>query len=242
MIAMPQVSHPASLEPTSYDFATARFNMVEGQLRPNKVTDLRLLAAMGEIPRELFVPSTLVDVAYADENIPLIADRMLMQPMVLARLMQAAEVTPQDRVLDLAPATGYSTLVFAALAHTVIGVEPDAVLYKEAETNAAKYAPGRVSVLAGAPVEGCISHPPHAPFDVIFINGSAEFLPEAIFNQLAEGGRLVVVMRQYGPAHAAHTGQARLYRKTNGTITWTPLFDANIPLAPGFVMPRGFTF
>jgi len=191
------------------------------------------------MPRELFVPSTLVDVAYLDESIPLIAGRALVSPMVLAQLMQAAEIKAGDRVLDLAPATGYSTLVLTALADGVVGVEPNALLYKEAEANIAKYARGKAEILAGAPVEGCGTH---APFDVIFVNGGVEFLPEILFAQLAEGGRLVAVMRHYSPDHAVHTGQARLYRKIKGEITWTALFDANVPPAPGFTAPRGFEF
>lgn len=221
------------------DFALARFNMIESQLRPNAVTDIRLIEAMRAIPRELFVPSTLVGVAYLDENIPLIAGRALMQPMVLARLIQAAEIKPGERVLDLAPATGYSTLVLAALSGSVVGVEPDALLHKEAESNVAEYAPGQARILAGAPVEGCVKY---APFDVIFVNGSVEFLPELLFDQLAEGGRLVAVVRHYGPAYAAHAGEARLYRKIKGEISWESLFDANVPPAPGFTAPRGFEF
>ena len=236
MIAMPKTAPSAAAAP---DFAAARANMVDSQLRPNKVTDKRIIGAMADIPRELFVPSTLVGVAYNDENIPLLSGRSLMQPMVLARLAQAAEIRETDLVLDLAPATGYSTFVLAALAEKVVAVEPDVVLHKEAENNFTKYAPGRATVLAGAPVEGCAAR---APFDVIFINGSVEFLPEVILSQLADGGRLVCVMRRYGPAQAAHTGQARLYRKTNGSVTWSPLFEANVPPAPGFLAPRGFTF
>jgi protein-L-isoaspartate(D-aspartate) O-methyltransferase len=94
-------------------------------------------------------------------------------------------------------------------------------------------------MLAGAPVEMCAVR---SPFDAILVNGSVEFLPEILFNQLADGGRLAAVVRGYGPAHAAHVGQARLYRKQGGEISWTPLFDANIPPAPGFSVPRGFTF
>ncbi|MGB9154541.1 MAG: protein-L-isoaspartate O-methyltransferase [Alphaproteobacteria bacterium] len=236
MHPQPKASVPDLSAP---NFALARFNMVESQLRPNGITDLPLMEAMGRIPRELFVPFTLVGVAYLDENIPLIANRALMQPMILARLIQAAGVKPTDRILDLAPATGYSTLVLAALGEHVIGVEPDAILHKEAETNITKYAPHRAEILAGAPVEGCIAY---GPFDVILVNGSVEFLPEILFDQLAEGGRLVAVMRSYGPAHAAHTGQARIYRKTKDQITWESLFDANVPPTPGFAAPRGFEF
>ena len=231
MIAVPQASLP--------DFALARFHMVEGQLRPNNVTDSRVLEAMGAVPREAFVPQTLTDVAYLDESLPLIAGRALVAPLVLARLIQAAEVKAGDRVLDLAPATGYSTVVLAALADGVVGVEPNALLEKDAAAHVAQLAHGKAEILAGAPVEGCGSH---APFDVIFVNGGVEFLPELLFAQLAEGGRLVAVMRSYDPDRSVHTGQARLYRKTKGEIAWTVLFDANVPPAPGFASPRGFVF
>ncbi|MDE1901076.1 MAG: protein-L-isoaspartate O-methyltransferase [Alphaproteobacteria bacterium] len=223
----------------SPDFATARFNMIEGQLRPNQVTDLRILDVMGSLPRELFVPSHLVGVAYLDEDIALMGGRSLMKPMVLARLIQAADIKPTDTVLDLAPATGYSTLVLAALAGRVIAVEPDAVLYAEAEHNIAKYAAGKATVLAGAPVEGCKIH---ETFDVIFINGSIEFVPQILLDQLAEGGRLVAVMMFHDKPHAAHTGQAAIYRKENGVIAQHMLFNANVRPAPGFTAPRGFVF
>ena len=235
MHAMSQAAVPVSAP----DFALARLNMVEGQLRPNKVTDSRVLEAMGSMPRELFVPSTLAGVAYLDESVPLLAGRTLMPPMVLARLLQAAEIKVEDRVLDLAPATGYSTVVLAMLADGVVGVEPNAFLHKTAEANIAKYAHSKAEILAGAPVEGCGVL---APFDVILINGGVEFVPEILFDQLSEGGRLVVVVRSYSPDHAVHTGQARLYRKTKGGISWTVLFDANVQPAPGFAAPRGFVF
>lgn len=224
---------------TALGFAEARRNMVECQLRPNGITDCRILSAMGNIPRELFVPSTHVGVAYVDENIRLISHRWLAQPLVLARLLQAAEIKSGDRVLELAPATGYSTLVLAALTSPIFCVEPDALLHEEAEKNIAAYVPGKATVFAGAPVEGCIAQ---APFDVIFINGSVEFLPEFLFEQLDESGRLVVVRREHDPTGMIHTGQARLYRKAKGEIASAALFEATAPLAPGFEAPRGFEF
>jgi len=231
-------SDPAAVA-AAPDFAAARMHMIESQLRPNKVTDPRILDIMGRLPRELFVPSNLVGVAYLDEDIPLIGTRTLMQPMVLARLIQAANVQQGEVVLDLAPATGYSTLVFAALTNSVFGVEPDATLHREAARNITTYASGRGTVLAGAPVEGCIGH---APFDVIFINGSVEVIPQLLFNQLNEGGRLIAVERQYGAGHISHTGHARLHRKVKGVMIEEELFDANIRPAPGFAAPQVFKF
>jgi protein-L-isoaspartate(D-aspartate) O-methyltransferase len=231
MTAMPKT--------TALDFVRARYNMIESQLRPNQVNNLRLIDAISEIPREMFVPSGLVGISYLDENIPLVSGRFLMQPMILARLIQAAEVKDTDRVLDLAPATGYSSVILGKLADSVVGVEPDALLHKEAEINKNEYSPHKVEILAGAPIEGCAIY---APFNVILINGSVEYMPEILFDQLAEGGRLVAVVRQYGTAHAAHTGQARLYRKQGNKISFQSLFDANVPPAPGFMVPKTFEF
>ncbi|MFA5040195.1 MAG: rRNA adenine N-6-methyltransferase family protein [Bdellovibrionales bacterium] len=194
---------------------------------------------MGDIPRELFVPSTHVGIAYADDSIRLISDRYLMQPLVLARLLQAAEIKDKDRVLELAPATGYSTLVLTALTSSVICVEPDALLHKEVEKNIESYACGRAVALAGAPIEGCIVH---APFDVIFFNGCVEFIPYFLFDQMDENGRLVAVVRSHSDGRAAHVGQARLYRKTNGEVSWTALFETNTPLVPGFAKTEEFEF
>ena len=229
----------ATLKMPVPNFAIARHHMIEGQLRPNKITDLRLIEAMGRIPREVFVPSTLVGVAYGDDNIPLISGRALIQPMALAQLVQAAEITPTDHILDLASATGYSTLVLASLGAYVVGVEPDALLQAEASKNIAIYASGKAEILAGAPVEGCNAK---APFDVIMINGSVEVLPKNLLAQLAEGGRLVAVMRHSDPAHVTSSGDARVYRKIKGKVSWTSLFDANLPPAPSFGAPQGFVF
>lgn len=226
-------------EPSALDFTTIRRNMVERQLRPNKVVDPRILEAMGDIPRELFVPFTHVGVAYSDESIRLISDRHLMRPTLLARLLQAAEIKSDDRVLELAPATGYSTLVLTALSGKIFSVEPNSLLHKETEKNVSIYAPGRATVLAGAPVEGCVVH---APFDVIFINGAVEFIPDFLFSQLSEGGRLIAVIHAHDRARTAHTGQARIYRRHKGEVLWTALFEATTPLAPGFQAPRPFEF
>lgn len=205
--------------------------MVNGQLRPVGVRDEHILQAMGTLPRELFVPSTLVGIAYIDDDISLISGRFLMRPAALARLLQLAEIAPNDRVLDLAPATGYSTLVIATLAAEVIGVEPDALLHKEAERNIETYAKGKAKVRAGAPVEGCMDS---APYDVIFINGSVEAVPAYLFEQLAEGGRLVAVVREYNAARTAYVGHARLYKKVGDEISFTSPFDLDVSPAPGF--------
>jgi len=110
------------------DLAVARFHMVEGQIRPNHVTDPRVLAAMSEIPRERFVPEGRQSVAYVDEDIEIAPGRYLMEPMVLARLVQEARIRPQDVVLDVGCATGYSSAILAQLAEAVVALEEDEML------------------------------------------------------------------------------------------------------------------
>lgn len=227
-----------ALQKTAPDFATARFNMVESQIRPNKVRDERVLNAMGTLPREQFVPSLMAGIAYIDEDIQVAPGRFLLEPMVLARLLEEASIKPQDRVLDIAPATGYSTVVLAMLAQEVTGVESDPTLQKQAVGNLANLQTSNASVQLGSLVDG---YKGKAPYNVIIINGAVEVVPEALLGQLAEGGRLVGVVRSYGPAKAAYTGEARLYEKINGHISHRPLFDANVKLLPGFEAKKVFT-
>src|SRR5882672_10545635 len=122
-------------QPKSPDFATARFHMVESQIRPNKVRDERVLKAMGSVPREMFVPQAMAGIAYIDEDLQVASGRYLLEPMILARLIQEAGIGPDDRVLEIAAATGYSTVVLAALAKEVVAVESDAILQRKAKEN-----------------------------------------------------------------------------------------------------------
>lgn len=221
------------------DYAAARFHMVEGQLRPNKITDPRILEIMGNLPREMFVPSLMAGVAYNDEDMQLAPSRYLMEPMILARLMQEARIQPDDRVLDIGPATGYSTAVLAKLAKEVTAVECDPALMQKTVFNMETLKIGNVQAQLGPLQEGW-SHA--APFQVILINGSVEQLPDALTAQLAEGGRLVTVVRHYGPGRAAHVGEARLYEKIHGALSHRALCDANVKPMPGFQAPAQFTF
>jgi protein-L-isoaspartate(D-aspartate) O-methyltransferase len=221
------------------DYAAARTAMVDSQLRPNNVRDRKLLDAMEGIPRELFVPSNLACIAYIDEDLKVAQGRYLMEPMILARLIQEAEVTATSRVLDVAPATGYSTAVLATLAHEVVGVESEPLLQTQANQILASLQIQNATVQVGALSEGWKAK---APYDVILINGSVDSVPETLLSQLGEGGRLVAVYRQWGPADVAHVGEARLYQKIRGTVSYRPLFDANIKPLSEFQAPAKFTF
>lgn len=221
------------------DFERLRQSMVDSQLRPNDVTDPRILAAMLEVPRERFVPPSRAGLAYLDDDFMVRESgsagpaRYLIEPMILAKLVQALSLSPDDRVLDVGCATGYSTAVLARLAGNVVGLEEDGGLAAAARKALEGAGPAAVKIAEGALAGGAQSD---APFDAIFLNGSVEVVPAALLAQLGEGGRLVAVVRTAPP------GRATLYVKTGGTVSARPLFDASIPPLPGFEAPRGFVF
>jgi len=215
------------------DYAAARRNMVLSQLEPNRVNDPRILDAMGSIPREVFAPKSLAGVAYVDEDLEVAAGRFLMEPMVLARLIDALALKPGDLVLNVGCATGYAAAVMARLAGTVVAIESDADLAASAGDNLAKVEIDNVAVIEGALPEGCADQ---GPFAAILIDGGVEEVPTALLEQLAPGGRLACVV-QSSPA-----GKAMLYSENGGVFGQRPLFDASVPPLPGFTRPKVFAF
>ncbi len=215
------------------DFAAARHHMVESQLRTNKVTDEALIAAMSELPRELFVPAPLRGVAYVDEDVPLQDGRYLTEPLVLARLIQLAEIRPGDVVLDVGCANGYSTAVLSRLCTTVVAVESAPALVEEATKRLEDLGIDNAVVIEGPLARGC---PEQAPYDVILINGAVERIPEELGDQLAEGGRMVTVVNREG------VGKGTLFRRQHGHLGHIEVFDAATPVLPGFEAEKGFVF
>jgi len=217
------------------DFAAMRANMVEGQILPSKVSDRRLIDAMLRMPRERFVPAALRGVAYVDEDLEIAPGRFLMEPVVMARLIQAAAIAPSDLVLDVGCATGYATAIMGALAGTVLGLESDPDLAARASALLAELGIDNAAVVEGPLVEGC---PHQGPFDVIFIGGAVAEPPRAIVDQLAEGGRLVAVI---GGGQGV-MGEARRITRIGGIVSGRPLFDAAVPLLPGVQAKLSFVF
>ena len=215
-------------------YEAARANMVENQVRPNRVTDDRVLDAMAAIPRELFVPEKFAAVAYVDEDIAVSAGRYLMEPMVLARLLQAASIEPGDVVLDIGCATGYSTAVLARLADTVVAVESDADLAETAMALMTELDADNTAVVTGELAQGYANQ---APYDVIVLGGAVEEVPKALSDQLVEGGRLAAVV-----TGGNTVGRATLMRRLYGSLSSRILFDASVPPLPGFALERGFVF
>lgn len=215
------------------DFELAREMMIDGQLKPNQVNDPRVQDAFRAVPRELFVPAALKGVAYIDEDMEVAPGRYLLEPMVLARMIQAANPGPRDVALDIACGTGYSAALLAQLAGAVVAVEEDQELVDRATGTLLDLRYDSVVVVKSPLTKGWAEQ---APYDVIVINGMVEDVPQALLDQLNENGRLVVVENMRG------VGKAMLYIKEGGVIGRRELFDAASPLLPGFVKPRGFVF
>ena len=210
---------------------SARFNMVEAQVRTSNVTDPRILAAMNAVAREKFVPRAAQALAYADVPVAVAPGRYLLDPRSFAKLLNLAQIRNEDRVLDVGCATGYSSAVLARLCTEVVALEQDADLVRAASELLANVV-GKVELVQGGLVEGVKAQ---GPYDVIFINGAIEQPPETLLAQLAEGGRLVAVLRD---------GQSRawLFLKENGQIGKRPDFDAEVPMLAGFKKAMGFIF
>jgi len=213
------------------DSARQRAHMVATQLRPNDVTDVRLIRAMLAIPREDFLPERLAPFAYMEGCIPLGNGRVLLDPRSFGKLAQLAAIGPEDRLLDVGCTTGYSTAVMAQLASHVIGLEQDQDLAAAAEKNLRGTA--NATVVRKPMGEGL---PAQGPYDVIFLNGAVERPPHPLIEQLADGGRLVCILRD-GAA-----GQAHLYLKNDHAVSERSAFDAQVPVLPGFEAIRTFAF
>ena len=221
---------PRSRQKRMLNFIAAREAMVESQVRPNSITDRRIIDAMASIAREDFVPETCKGIAYMDSDISLARDpvaRYLIEPMAFARLVQLAEIKPSDKVLHVGAATGYGTAVLARLGAEVVAVESDAALAAAARHNLGGIA--NVSIVEGVLTDGAQSS---APFDAIVIEGRIGEMPQSLIIQAAESGRLVAVLGDQDMA------KAHLWVVNGKTTACRPAFDASIAALPGFDRKR----
>ncbi len=215
-------------------YEAARVNMVESQLRPNKVTDERVIAAFMRIRRELFVPERLRGVAYVDDDLPLGGGRYMMKPMVAARLLQAAMVEAKDTVLVVGAGVGYEAAVLALLVRSVVALEENPELARIGRSALVDHRIASVSYVEAPLPSG---HRPRSPYDLILFGGAVAAIPEEITNQLAEGGRIAVVLRPH-----ECVGRASLITRTGGVLASRVIFDAATPLLPSFVAKPAFVF
>jgi protein-L-isoaspartate(D-aspartate) O-methyltransferase len=219
------------------DFSTARQKMVDGQVRPSDVTDLRIIDAMIAVPRELFVPESRRALAYLDLDLDVgeagAPKRFLIQPAVLARMLQAAEIKDTDSVLIVGCATGYSAAVIARLAGRVTATESDRTLATKAADTLAKLGCANVAVGNAAAADGNSSN---APYDVIVLDGATEIIPERLYQQLRDGGRLVGVFAMSVPQ------RAMIVTHSHADFGNRALFDATAPVLPGLERTAEFVF
>ena len=216
------------------DFATARANMVDCQLRTNKVKELGVLHAFETMPREDFVPEARRAVAYIDEDLEIAPGRYLMEPMVLARMLQSADIEADDLVLDIGSASGYSSALLSHLAATVVALESDEALAARASEAHGELGIDNVLGVVGPLNEGNAAQ---APYNVIVIEGAVSEVPAAIADQLADGGRLVAVVQE-----GREPGRAVLMRRAGEVVSSRVLFDAAVRPLPGFARAPGFVF
>jgi protein-L-isoaspartate(D-aspartate) O-methyltransferase len=223
--------------PSMSDFSTARQKMVDCQVRPSDVTDIRIIDAMLAVPREAFVPEQQRAMAYLDLDLEVgggaSGKRFLIKPAVLAKMLQAAEITDADNVLVVGCATGYAAAVVAKLANQVTASESDAGLAAKARDLLARTGCDNVTVHAAAAADG---EPANAPYDVIVLDGATEITPNRVYRQLKEGGRLVGVFATTQPPRAA------IVTHSHGDFGHRALFDATVPVLPGLERVPAFVF
>lgn len=218
-------------------FTTARQNMVDCQVRPSDVTDIRIIDAMLALPREAFVPPTQRKLAYLDLDLDVSdggpARRYLIKPAVTAKMLQAADIGDTDHVLVAGCATGYTAALVAKLAGRVTATETVPALAAQATDVLAQLGLGNVTVRAA---DVAVGDPANAPYDVIVLDGATEITPEHLYQQLRDGGRLVGVFAQTKPPRAT------IVTRSHGDFGNRALFDASVPVLPGLERVPAFVF
>lgn len=218
------------------DFAIARQNMVDCQVRPSDVTDIRVIDAMLSVPREAFLPASQRALAYLDIDLAVggeAARRFLIQPAVIARLLQAAEIKSSDRVLVVGCASGYLAAVVALLARDVVATESDPALASQAAATLSDLGHLNVTVITTAAAEGGAAA---APYDVIVLDGASEVTLTGLYQQLSPEGCLVGVFGISRPS------RAMLVRRSQEDFGSRALFDATVPVLPGLERLPEFVF
>ncbi len=216
------------------DYQAARRHMVDSQVRPNDVTDLRIQTAMEQTPREVFLPVELRDQAYVEREIVYAPGRQLLQARDFAKLVAAADPRPGDIILNAVCGSGYSTAVLAQLVEMVVAIESDEAMAGAAQENLMSLGLSNAAVITGDPWAGA---PDQEPFDLIFVGGAIEKQPDTLLAQLKDGGRMATILRTDGVSRGG------LYRRSGDAIAFTEFFDAaTSAVIPGFDKPKAFVF
>ena len=213
------------------DFTARRVMMVDTQVRPSDVTKFPIIDAMLDVARENFVPRDRREAAYMDGNIPLGAGRTVLEPRSFAKMLDALDLQNDELVLDIGSGLGYSAAVMAHIAQAIVACEADESMSAESEV-----------ALNDAGIDNVIAHvgaldagvPEHGPYDVIAIQGGVEWVPDAILEQLKEGGRIAALFME------GALGEVRVGHKIGGRMNWRLAFNASAPILPGFAKERAF--
>lgn len=213
------------------DFPQLRTTMVDTQVRPSDVTKFPIIEAMLTVPRENFVPNEKRDIAYVGEHVTLDGGRVVLDPRVLAKMLDALEIQNDDLVLDIGCGFGYSSAVAARMAQAVVAVEENEEYSKEAITALADFGADNVVVEVSPLAEGAAQH---GPYDAIILQGGVEDLNSTICDQLKEGGRICAIFID------GNLGIARMGYKVKGKISWRMSFNATAPILPGFEAKTDF--
>jgi protein-L-isoaspartate(D-aspartate) O-methyltransferase len=214
------------------DFSSRRVMMVDTQIRPSDVTKFPIIEAMLSVPREVYVPQDKREAAYLGGNVAISAQRVLLEPRSLAKLLDALDIQPDELVLDLGCGLGYSAAILARMAEAVIAVEEDEALATEAQATLSAQSVDNAAVIVGPLAAGSAKN---APYDVITIQGGVEQVPQAILDQLKEGGRIGAVFME------GALGVARIGYKLDGKVSWRYAFNASAPVLVGFAALPAFT-
>ena len=213
------------------DFATRRTMMVDNQVRPSDVTKFPIIDAMLTVPREDFMPAAKREAAYVGENIDLGHGRVILEPRTLAKMLDAADVQPHELVLDIGSAYGYSAALASRLAETVVALEEDAAMAREAASNLSEAGADNVAVVESSLAAGAAKH---GPYDVMLVQGAVQQVPEALLAQLGNGGRIVCIFQD------GALGICRVGHCIDGAINWRDAFNATAPVLPGFARLPAF--
>ena len=216
------------------DYAAARQHMIDSQIKTNKVTDPSVIEALAALPREVFVAEAQKKLAYIDRAVAIGAGRRMTEPMVLARLLHAAHLKPNETALVVGAGTGYSAAILSRLVKKVVALESVPELVARAKTILAELGIGNVSVVTGDLAAGRAGD---GPYDFILVDGAAELVPEALTAQLADRGRLAVVIKDQGVV-----GRGTLCTRADGVVSQRAIFDADAEVLPGFTRPQRFVF
>ncbi len=212
------------------DYAAARLHMIDSQIKTNKVTDPSVIEALAALPREAFVADAQRKLAYIDRPVAIGAGRRMTEPMVLARLLQVAQLKGGETALVVGAGTGYSAAILSRLVKKVVALESAPELAERAKAILAQLGISNVSVVAGDLAAG---RPADGPYDFVLVDGAAEVVPDALTAQLADRGRLAVVVRDV-------VGRGTIFVKADGVVSQRAVFDADAEVLPGFTRPQRF--